>query len=188
MAYLKLQSAQMQSALRQGDLPRLEQMMKNNYQTLSEAYLDTRQAIDNLRITPQKGLATWLENLSTDFETAAGMQIKRSFAPLSHEIMPEIEAQLIRIVQEALSNIRKHAQAQRAWVTLREWEGDLILEIGDDGRGFFPEDVPLVSQYGLRGMRERAELIGADFQIISQPHQGTLVRLRLPLHLQEYSA
>jgi two-component system, NarL family, nitrate/nitrite sensor histidine kinase NarX len=93
-----------------------------------------------------------------------------------------VYAQLIRIVQEALSNVRKHARAQRVWISLRHWNRDLILEIGDDGEGFTPEDVPELTRYGLRGMRERAEFIGADFQIISQPRQGTLVRLRLPLY------
>jgi two-component system nitrate/nitrite sensor histidine kinase NarX len=54
------------------------------------------------------------------------------------------------------------------------------LEISDDGSGFSPDDTPSASQHGLRGMRERSELIGADFQIISQARQGTLVRLALP--------
>jgi signal transduction histidine kinase len=62
---------------------------------------------------------------------------------------------------------------------------DLIIEVQDDGQGFSPEDVPHISQYGLRGMRERAEMIGADFQIASSPEQGTTVRLRLPYHLEE---
>ena len=71
---------------------------------------------------------------------------------------PEVQAQLVRIVQEVFSNIRKHAHAKTAWIVLKEWEGDLILEVGDDGQGFCEVDVPLLSQYGLRGMRERRSL------------------------------
>ena len=63
---------------------------------------------------------------------------------------------------------------------LKEYEGDLILEVGDDGQGFQIDDVPELSRYGLRGMRERAELIGADFQVISRPGEGTVIYLRLP--------
>jgi signal transduction histidine kinase len=59
--------------------------------------------------------------------------------------------------------------------------GDLIIEVRDDGVGFMPGDVPGSSQYGLRGMRERAELIGADFQVVSQTNIGTSIIVRLPL-------
>jgi two-component system nitrate/nitrite sensor histidine kinase NarX len=58
--------------------------------------------------------------------------------------------------------------------------GETILEISDDGRGFDADDVPDITRHGLRGMRERAELLGADFQIISQALQGTTMRLVLP--------
>ena len=101
------------------------------------------------------------------------------------DLPPEVHAQLIRIVQESLSNIRKHAQAKQVWFTCQQHEQDLILEIRDDGRGFDPEDVPLVSKHGLQGMRERAELIGADFQVESRPGEGASVRIRLPLTLGE---
>jgi two-component system nitrate/nitrite sensor histidine kinase NarX len=66
---------------------------------------------------------------------------------------------------------------------------DLVLEVRDDGQGFAPEDVSSAAQHGLRGMRERAELIGADFQVVSRSQEGAIVRLRLPLRrLQEVSA
>ncbi|HEX2980217.1 MAG TPA: ATP-binding protein, partial [Anaerolineaceae bacterium] len=78
-----------------------------------------------------------------------------------------------------------HAHATRVEVTLRAWQQDWILEITDNGCGFSADDIPVLSQYGLRGMRERAEMIGADFQIISQPERGTTVRLRIPNPLEE---
>jgi two-component system, NarL family, nitrate/nitrite sensor histidine kinase NarX len=182
LAFLKMKTSQMQNYLNQNDITRLGQVLQQHYQVLTEAYLDTRQAIDNLRQSTQEGLVHWLEQTASDFEVASGLSIDRSLEAPENEISPEIQAQLIRIVQEALSNIRKHARADRAWMSLRHWNGDLILEIGDDGQGFSPEDVPELTRYGLRGMRERAEFIGADFQIISQLSHGTLVRLRLPLY------
>lgn len=180
LAFLKLQAAQMQSYLAQGDIARLSHVLKENYQALAEAYLDTRQAIDNLRLTPQDGLEQWLDRIMREFEQAAGLRVERSIQPIDPPLEPEIQAQLIRVLQEALSNVRKHARARAVHVGLRRWQGECILEITDDGMGFSADEVPEISQHGLRGMRERAEMIGADFQIISQPHQGTTVRLVLP--------
>ncbi len=185
LAFLKLQAAQMQAYLAQGDLGRLGQVLKDNYQALAEAYLDTRQSIDNLRLTPQDGLESWLARIIAEFENLSGLPVECQAPPLNRQVSPEVQAQLMRILQEALSNVRKHARARTVRVSLREWSGELILEVSDDGLGFEPEDVPEVSRYGLRGMRERAELIGADFQIISKAHQGTTVRLVLPVWFPE---
>ncbi len=189
LAFLKLQAAQMQAYLAQSDLTRLAEVLKDNYQVLAEAYLDTRQAIDNLRLTPEEGLVTWLERILREFESSTGLTVERAFhsgaEPLAREVSPEIQAQLVRIVQEALSNVRKHARAGRVWAGLQNWQGDLVLEIGDDGQGFDAQDVPELARYGLRGMRERAELIGADFQIVSQAGRGTIVRLVLPVTMEE---
>lgn len=189
LAFLKLQAAQMQTYLAQSDLARLSAVLKDNYHILAEAYLDTRQAIDNLRLTPDEGLENWLERILREFENGTGLTVERAFQPgaqlMARALSPEIQAQLVRIVQEALSNVRKHARPRRVWAGLHEWQGELVLEIGDDGQGFEAQDVPEIARYGLRGMRERAELIGADFQIISQAGQGTIVRLVLPASMEE---
>lgn len=181
LAFLKLQSAQMQLYLNQGNLNRLGQVMKENYDELARAYLETRQAIDNLRLAPQQGLTIWLEQLLDEFESSSGLPVERAFNQITREVAPEAQAQLVRIVQEALNNIRKHANASQVSVQLREWNGDMVLEVRDNGVGFVVEDVPGVYKYGLRGMQERADLIGADFQVISKKQQGTTVRLSVPL-------
>ncbi len=185
LAFLKLQAAQMQIHLAQGSLTKLGQALKQNYETLSDAYLDTRQAIDNLRLTPQQGLTDWLGILLDDLQVNTGMVVERAFSPLTRELPPEAQIQVVRILQEALNNVRKHADASAVRVLLREWNGDLVIEVTDDGRGFQAEEVPGLSQYGLRGMRERAELIGADFQIVSVLQHGTTIRLSIPLQSQE---
>lgn len=185
LAYLKLTAAQMQTQLANGDLARLQSSLNQSYQALSEAYLDTRQAIDNLRLTPLKNISAWVEQILDEFRETSGLATSSKISQNLPEISPEIQAQLIRVVQEALSNVRKHAQAKKVTVSLRAWKNDMIIEISDDGVGFSAEDVPDLSRHGLRGMRERAELIGADFQIISQPANGTTIRLQLPLNLEE---
>ena len=96
-------------------------------------------------------------------------------------LAPEVNAQLLRIIQEALSNVRKHAGANDIWVECFDDSGDAVIKITDDGAGFDPEDVISTNRYGLRGMRERANLIGADFQIVSHKGRGTSVVVRVPV-------
>ncbi len=185
LAFLKLQVAQMQQIAQRGDAARLKDLLNVSAHTLADAYLDVRQSIDHLRHTPQPGLQGWLEQVALEFKEASGLETHLVLKAVKKSLSVEVQAQLMRIVQEALNNVRKHAHATQVWISLHEWEGDLILEVRDDGQGFAPDDVPAFSQYGLRGMRERSELIGADFQIISQPLHGTTVRLRLPYPLEE---
>jgi two-component system nitrate/nitrite sensor histidine kinase NarX len=182
LGFLKLQLAQMQNYLAREEMERLRQSVDLCYSTLSEAYQEARQAIDGLRIWPKEsGLAGWLEQTVSEFEEVSGLAVQMTEPELKTSLPPEVHAQLIRIVQEALSNIRKHAHAEQVWISVNEVEEDLWLEIRDDGQGFSPEDVTVPARHGLRGMRERAELIGADFQVVSRPGEGTRIRVRLPL-------
>jgi two-component system nitrate/nitrite sensor histidine kinase NarX len=89
--------------------------------------------------------------------------------------------QLIRIIQEALSNIRKHAFASQAWIEYRQQNEHFLVEIRDDGRGFHPDELPGVSKYGLQGMHERSDMIGAELSIISAPQEGTIVKVLVPV-------
>lgn len=182
LGFLKLQAAQMRGQFSKGEIERAGKSIDLIYATVSEAYQDARQAIDGLRISPaETGLTGWLEQSAQEFQELSGIPVNFQEIDVRIDLPSEIQAQLIRIVQEALSNIRKHAAASRVSLICRQLDADLVLEIHDDGRGFAPEDEPVASQHGLRGMRERADLIGADFQVISQPHQGTTVRVLLPL-------
>jgi two-component system, NarL family, sensor histidine kinase DegS len=94
---------------------------------------------------------------------------------------------VLRVVQEALQNIRKHASASKVTVATRAEDGDWVLEIRDDGRGF---DIASVASrgrrnFGVQFMQERAELIGARFDVRSQPNEGTVVRLAIPMGTEE---
>jgi two-component system nitrate/nitrite sensor histidine kinase NarX len=182
IGFLKLQASQLRGMLGRGDLDKARQSADLFYSTLSEAYQDARQAIDGLRISPDDcGLNGWLSQTTGEFSDLSGLTVDLNLVEVTNAVSPEVQAQLIRIVQEALSNVRKHAQANQVWVACIETGDDLVLEVRDDGLGFLPEDVSSVSRHGLRGMRERAELIGADFQVVSRPKEGTIVRLRVPI-------
>jgi two-component system nitrate/nitrite sensor histidine kinase NarX len=160
-------------------------MLAASNRTLSDAYLDARQAIDNLRRVPDMNLADLLRAAAEEFRAAANIAVHVAADAALKEVPPNVRAQMIRIVQEALANVRKHAQARAVNVSVYEQHGDLVLEVRDDGVGFAPETVASPSQHGLRGMRERAELIGAEFQVISRPGAGTSVRVQIPLAVGE---
>ena len=88
---------------------------------------------------------------------------------------------VLRIAQEALQNVRKHAGARTVAVTTRQENDAWVLEVRDDGRGF---DIGTVAargrrNFGLQFMRERAELIGAQLDVRSRPEDGTVVRLAI---------
>lgn len=180
LAFLKLQTAQMNGLLQRGHLDDLAAMIRANHQVLSDAYTDTRQAINQLRLSAQPGLQAWFKDVLEDFRQRCNIKASLSLQADPDKLPEEVQAQLIRILQEALNNIRKHAHANRVDLSFRPYQGDVILEIRDDGQGFAPEDIPSPSQFGLRSMRERAEMIGADFQVISQPEEGTTILVRLP--------
>jgi two-component system, NarL family, nitrate/nitrite sensor histidine kinase NarX len=190
LGYLKLLVAQMKGYIDQRDFDRVNRTALTFSQTISNAYQDAREAIDGLRVLPSTAsgqpssdLSIWLEQTVSEFQENQEIHpyiISLEKDDLNLNLSTEIQAQLIRIVQEALSNIRKHAHANKVVISIHKCEGDVIMEIRDDGMGFSPEEIPGPSQHGLKGMRERAELIGARFQIKSVIGSGTTVGIRLP--------
>lgn len=110
--------------------------------------------------------------------------------PTELVIAPELETlhvdaiislQLLRIIQEGLTNVRKHAAAQRVKLTLARTNGKLEMTLVDDGRGFDFAQLEGNAGYGLHAMRERAEAVGGAFEFHSTPGQGTEVKVRVPL-------
>lgn len=186
LGFLKLQVAQLQNYLKRAEFDRLEKGLHTSYVTLSDAYLEVRDAIDGLRATPaDENAELWIKDLLLDFESACGIHTELIGCEHLHSLPAEIQVQLIRIVQEALSNVRKHSHATRVAVTCRRLADEIVLEISDNGRGFSPDEVSAAAQYGLRGMRERAELIGADFQVMSIKQQGTTIHLAVYMPKKE---
>jgi two-component system nitrate/nitrite sensor histidine kinase NarX len=180
LGFLKLMSTQQQAYLENGQLDRLRQNLELTHATLRDAYEDVRQSIDGLRMSPENGLGEWIRQTVADFEALSGLSVEVVDLEINQQLETEVQAQLARILQECLTNIRKHAQASRVWLRCHVQGSDLVLEVRDDGHGFEPEDIMGLSQHGIKGMRERAELIGADFQIRSCPEAGTVVAVHIP--------
>lgn len=93
---------------------------------------------------------------------------------------PQVETAVFRIVQESLTNIRKHARATSARVDLARTGDSLRIVVGDDGTGFDPRAVP-TDRFGLEGMRQRARLFGGELRIASAPGMGTTVEVVFPV-------
>ncbi len=150
-----------------------------------ESFVDVRQAILDLKMAGRggAGLAVTLKEFTAQFSRLSGLPVELALAPAveSLALTTEIELQLLRIVQESLSNVRKHASATKAWISLRINDGVLELTVSDDGKGFDPDRVRTTHwpHFGLSTMRERAETIGAEFDLDSKPGAGTRVTVRL---------
>lgn len=135
----------------------------------------------------QLELAQMVEELSVQHETLTGVAVACEVEPGLPRVPLIVKIALFRIVQEALSNIRRHAGVPRATVRLSVRERRLFVEIEDYGKGFSPPPLvgPLATEnaihIGLRGMRERATTVNGEFSVVSNPGVGTCVRVEIPL-------
>jgi len=147
-------------------------------------YLDVREAILGLRspIEPGQSLGPAIEAHATRVAQACQLRLDVAIEPAARELrlQPHVEAQLYRIVQEALTNVRKHARADRVRISMAVVDECLDLAVEDDGRGLAAAapngDVP---HYGLRSMRERAASVGAALEVEERAGGGVAVRVRL---------
>jgi signal transduction histidine kinase len=98
----------------------------------------------------------------------------------------EIESTIYRLVQEALNNVVKHAEARHVQVTIADREGEIWVEIRDDGAGFDPQSRS--SGFGLLGMRERLALVAGTLEVESAPGAGTALRAMIPSRRRVLSA
>jgi two-component system sensor histidine kinase DegS len=118
-----------------------------------------------------------------------GLAITAELTAPAERLTPAQQTVVLRVLQEALQNVRKHGAASAVTVASAIDHDDWVLTVRDDGRGF---DVGAVAargrrNFGLQFMRERAELIGARFEVHSRPDGGTLVRLAIPVGAEESS-
>jgi len=157
---------------------------------LEEAKQATRQALEEVRRIAHElrpaalehlGLASALTELTTKFAGLTGIVIDRRFDPALPPLSAEIELAIYRIAQESLTNVIRHADASHVEVSLENGLESVVLRVLDDGRGL---DTSAPSSDadggGLRGMRERALLIGGALAIKEGPTGGVEVRLEVP--------
>jgi signal transduction histidine kinase len=149
---------------------------------------DARQSIWSLR-SHDAGEITLPVQIRRMVEQANGHGIEASFSIYgAYRAMPlGTEREILRVAQEAIHNVKKHAGAQNLTVQLEYSPAEVALEVQDNGRGFDASHVSSNGKshepgghYGLTGMRERAAVIGGDLEVVSVPGVGTTIRLRTP--------
>ncbi len=151
------------------------------------ALKETRELSRLLRppVLDDLGLPSGLSWLARTLEQRAGLRVELALTGIEERLDPELETLVFRIVQEALTNVLRHAGTDRARVTVSRAGGTLGLRVSDSGRGFDARNTlaggETATGSGLRGMRDRLELFGGRLEIVSAPDQGTLVSASIPL-------
>jgi len=160
-----------------------KQLSEEVADAIDDALAEARHAVAAMRGGAESGpLLDLLERQVEDFSDRFAVRAELSHAGPKPEIGPRAQAEVVRIVQEALTNVRKHADATVVRVTVATGE-DLRIAISDNGRGFLPEAV--TGGFGLDSMRQRAALIGATLAVSSMPRDGSRIELVVPLNAGE---
>ena len=153
----------------------------------ADAILEVHRLILDLRpaVLDDLGLPSAIEWAADRTLRARGVVVRCEFSGLEERLSWELETALFRAAQEALHNVARHSGAETVLVQLQVHDGQLVLEIEDDGQGFDLASVPPPRTdgrgLGLMGMRERVEAFGGTLAIDSAPGQGTHVRLEIVL-------
>jgi signal transduction histidine kinase len=166
---------------------------ESSARSMEELSTLTEQTIENLRRLTRDlrpiyledlGLVTALEMLARETGQATGIQVRFQKTGTERRLAPAIELALYRISQEALNNVARHAQASTVSLIFSFTPDETKMEISDDGKGFAvpksPAEFAPGGHFGLLGLHERAELIGAVLKIDSAPGQGTRLAVTLP--------
>lgn len=184
LAFLNIKVQLLEDSLRQQDIAGALEEAANIREGVQESYDDVRELLVHFRTRVREAdLEAAIRGTLQKFEGQTGIaavfECNVSGAPLP----AEYETQMLHIVQESLSNVRKHARASAVSVRLEHRLNDVVVTVRDNGIGFDPADSAGDSSeqhVGLKIMKERAHRIGGHFQIESQAGEGTLVRLMLP--------
>lgn len=148
-----------------------------------EGVREARESVWNLRPEALRGqnLSGAFARLAKDLTEGTQIRVEFSFGGSIRQIPENVERDLLRIGQEALTNAVKHSRANKVNVTLALAEEQVGLSVEDDGIGFVPRSQDVPGSFGLAGMQERARALGGMAWIYSQPGRGTSVQAVLPL-------
>ena len=152
-------------------------------QALDAAIVEAREALVTMRSSLEEDVpfADMLERTIDDFESRSGLRVEYTASTgIPATLAPRVQVELLRIVSEALNNVRKHADATLVRVNSEVVGGELLVTVTDNGRGFSQTEA-FDQGMGLQGMRERARLIGGSLLVRSEIAGGTTIEVRAPL-------
>ncbi len=185
LGYLNVRATMTDDLLSNGRTPEAKESLAELKRVAKIAYTDVREQIFNLRtsVSPRIGLLPTLQEYLAEYHTHYGLETRLVYEHESLTEFPsEVASQLLRIIQEALTNVRKHAGASQACIRFAHERGIVCIHVEDDGHGF-PTDQPgdaKQQSYGLQIMRERAESVGGSLNLDSKPGKGTRVTVCIP--------
>lgn len=165
-------------------LNHLETELDKAKDTLDEAIYEVRHLSHQLRprLLDDMGLISALNNLSQDFAEYSGIEVQVSIDLQDEQLPAHLEIIIYRIIQEALNNIDKHAQASKISLKLGLQNKTIYLEVKDNGKGFVLNQLESSTiGIGIHHIQERADLVGGQATIESAPKQGTCIHVLLPL-------
>ncbi|MBM3183439.1 MAG: sensor histidine kinase, partial [Chloroflexi bacterium] len=157
------------------------------WKQVNDIVADLRRLSQDLRpaAIDRLGLLPALEWLAADVGRYSGIKIGVKVLGKERRLPAEVELVLFRIAQEALRNVKKHAQATEAEITVEFREDATAITISDDGRGFTPPQkigsLAREGKLGMTGMQERAQLVGGNLTVQSEPGRGTSITIELPV-------
>jgi signal transduction histidine kinase len=150
-----------------------------------EALANIRSSVATLRNNQnqERSLVASIQQLIADFKSNTNLEIISEISLVS-TLSSEIDLSLVRIVQEALTNITKHSQATKVLLHLKETQQQILLSIDDNGCGFDLNNT--TTGFGLQGMQERTAILGGKFMITSKCSQGCQIKVKIPLSSANY--
>jgi PAS domain S-box-containing protein len=186
LAFIDTQGQTVRRLLRRGDLEMVDDHMVRLVEAARGGEVDLRDSIQAMRLSlTEQGLVAKMAQHLAQFEQSFNIRTDLVTADsFDDSVLPVmVQVQVLRILQEALTNARKHSQANQVWVKFDRLDSSICVTVQDDGRGFELEQAHYVpdQHFGLQMMRERADAIGGKIEFSSQPGKGTKIMVCVPL-------
>jgi len=171
------------------DTSETEEIINKNYKILDMLTVDLKRIALDLRpsMIDDLGLESTLRWYVTEFRERTKIDVNYEISGIKRRLPIEIEISLYRIIQEGLTNIAKHASADKAKISIKGENKKISINISDNGRGFIVEEAFNPDTrgigFGIIGMQERVKNFGGDFAITSEHAKGTKLSLHIPVNL-----
>ena len=183
---LNLQIMESQLGMETMDVGAVGERAQKAISVLDGALEEIRRVVHRLApvVLDEVGLRSAIERQCVDAADRSGIEVDAQ-VEIPESLGQGLDITCYRLVQEALTNVSRHAQASQVTVTVTADVEAVHIEISDDGIGFDLEEALAKGRRGVRGMSERVELLGGSFDLVSAPGKGTTLRVELPLGREE---